>query len=510
MTRIGEAWKAYVTQKQLYPAQAITDRSHRRLLSWRVELLPYLGYKELYAEFHLDEPWNSRHNQPLIAKIPAVYQSPERFDTRTNYVVPVSPNTYFALGHQAMETTIEDGPENTVAILEVDDPLAVTWTEPRDFDLKIDAPLAGLGTLRGGSFFLIWSNGEVGRVLTTANDRALRAMYTFDGGESFQSGSIDKPLFPPTQPASSVAAGAAASGGASASAAPAASPHSSQSSVNATLMSLAGEYRENADTEKLLGNEHEAGLWTFAAALVSPPGSGWSDEYQWVPALRRPTPFVRFGVGLQYSGPRASEVNKAASSSSAGRGKPQVWTTVTDKVGDELVQIISAHANPAAGSAPARGRSAVRTARRRASPLDVAPGGPLAPGVYFLAAAREGVLRQAAQREGVDVLVFVDWHEAGNNYSAQVQLIDVLRKETLLELPRIDSAQIEKAKTDPLANNPVAVARDKLADFLTEQLSPEPLPKQIEPRHVVGRLGVLASSKEENPLRGARRDAILP
>ena len=33
--------------------------------------------KRLYDQFHLDEPWDSEHNKPLAAKMPAVYSSPQ-------------------------------------------------------------------------------------------------------------------------------------------------------------------------------------------------------------------------------------------------------------------------------------------------------------------------------------------------------------------------------------------------------------------------------------------------
>src|SRR5207248_10367 len=47
------------------------------LLSWRVHLLPYLGEKALYNEFKLDEPWDGPTNRKLLARMPAVYASPE-------------------------------------------------------------------------------------------------------------------------------------------------------------------------------------------------------------------------------------------------------------------------------------------------------------------------------------------------------------------------------------------------------------------------------------------------
>src|SRR5262249_46508298 len=44
------------------PASAIYSKNGKPLLSWRVELLPFLDQQELYRQFHLDEPWDSEHN----------------------------------------------------------------------------------------------------------------------------------------------------------------------------------------------------------------------------------------------------------------------------------------------------------------------------------------------------------------------------------------------------------------------------------------------------------------
>ena len=56
------------------PAVASLDKAGKPLLSWRVHLLPLLGEKKLYKEFHLDEPWDSDHNKKLIAQMPEVFR----------------------------------------------------------------------------------------------------------------------------------------------------------------------------------------------------------------------------------------------------------------------------------------------------------------------------------------------------------------------------------------------------------------------------------------------------
>ena len=63
-------------EKKSFPAHAIYSDDGRPLLSWRVQILPYLGEQALYDKFHLDEPWDSEHNTTLIPLMPQVYLDP--------------------------------------------------------------------------------------------------------------------------------------------------------------------------------------------------------------------------------------------------------------------------------------------------------------------------------------------------------------------------------------------------------------------------------------------------
>ena len=55
------------------PPTALADPKGKRLLSWRVAILPYLGEQNLYNQFKLDEPWDNDNNKKLLAQMPAVY-----------------------------------------------------------------------------------------------------------------------------------------------------------------------------------------------------------------------------------------------------------------------------------------------------------------------------------------------------------------------------------------------------------------------------------------------------
>src|SRR4051794_24888061 len=49
------------------------SKDGKPLLSWRVQILPYIEQDHVYKQFKLDEPWDSEHNMKLVDKIPDLY-----------------------------------------------------------------------------------------------------------------------------------------------------------------------------------------------------------------------------------------------------------------------------------------------------------------------------------------------------------------------------------------------------------------------------------------------------
>ncbi len=64
LKQIGLAMLNYHEANKAFPRQATVDKSGQPLLSWRVQILPFLDQKELYNQFHLDEPWDSPITSP--------------------------------------------------------------------------------------------------------------------------------------------------------------------------------------------------------------------------------------------------------------------------------------------------------------------------------------------------------------------------------------------------------------------------------------------------------------
>ena len=56
------------------------------------------------------------------------------------------------------------------------------------------------------------------------------------------------------------------------------------------------------------------------------------------------------------------------------------------------------------------------------------------------------------------------------------------------------------ARTDPLYRDPLDVAVDDFRHFLSSELAPEPIPREIQPKHALHRATALANTRRDNPL----------
>ncbi|RCS41423.1 DUF1559 domain-containing protein [Bremerella cremea] len=151
MKQIGLAMHNYHDTVQALPAQASTGKDGKKLLSWRVHILPFLEQQELYEQFHLDEPWDSEHNKQLIQFMPDTFKDPVSTapEYHTTYLVPLGKNMAF---EQPTPETKEkwptgvrfrdfsDGISNTALLLNVNDDAAVIWTKPDDLEIDLTKP----------------------------------------------------------------------------------------------------------------------------------------------------------------------------------------------------------------------------------------------------------------------------------------------------------------------------------------------------------------------------------
>jgi hypothetical protein len=189
--QIALAMHNYLDSQGAFPPQASVDANGKPLLSWRVLILPYLEEKALYDQFHLDEPWDSEHNRPLVDKMPSIYADPASSvqaaigeKGRTTFVVPVGDKLLFGGKEGTKLRDIKDGLSNTILLVEVPPQKAVIWTKPDDWQVNIESPLQDLLRNDRDWFIIASCDGSVRRLSKAIDPVVLRAMLTPAGGES--------------------------------------------------------------------------------------------------------------------------------------------------------------------------------------------------------------------------------------------------------------------------------------------------------------------------------------
>ena len=136
MKAIATALNAYCDRYGTYPPASLVDPTGKPLLSWRVLILPFLGYKDLHDEFALDQPWDSPLNLSLMQRMPEVFcssNSPDAYGTKQpNFVLLTGNATVFPPSGPLGRTQVTDSP--TLLVVETGNGLLVGWTQPGDID----------------------------------------------------------------------------------------------------------------------------------------------------------------------------------------------------------------------------------------------------------------------------------------------------------------------------------------------------------------------------------------
>ena len=128
-------------------------RDGKRLLSWRVHLLPWLEEDLLFRQFKLDEPWDSPHNIKLLDHMPDFYKSLDYpgLGNKTVVLGLSGPGAIFDPGESGeapRAVRLRDIPHASAVVLVVmaRPERAVPWTAPDDFVFDPKSPRKGLTT----------------------------------------------------------------------------------------------------------------------------------------------------------------------------------------------------------------------------------------------------------------------------------------------------------------------------------------------------------------------------
>jgi hypothetical protein len=201
---IRVALESYHQANGCYPPAYVPGKDGKPAHSWRVLLLPYLEYDDLYERYDFDEPWNGPHNRLLANEIPLEYcapqVTPDEYDSpfddnpqhaTTPYLAIVGPETAWPGAKPLKTEDIKHLPNTVIQLIEAANS-NVNWMEPRDITYKqAQAGLTPKGKSRIKSFHaghlpaLLLSEEVVMLPLDISSD-IFRAMLTVTGPNTLE------------------------------------------------------------------------------------------------------------------------------------------------------------------------------------------------------------------------------------------------------------------------------------------------------------------------------------
>ena len=179
------------------------DDQRQPNVSWRVHILQFIGYEELYNRFDLRQPWDSPHNLALLDEMPDIFRSvgdpSDSHTTRFQFLSADDP-AYFGkwvdldrfgtVRAGSLLQDFRDGTNNTFLFVETGVDLAIEWTRPEGFNFDPLKPHAWLGSSPEEEFRAVLGDGTVVTLPTDLPDGELTALTTLDGQELIDAQSI--------------------------------------------------------------------------------------------------------------------------------------------------------------------------------------------------------------------------------------------------------------------------------------------------------------------------------
>ncbi len=186
LKQIALALHMYHDAHGSFPPAATTDKTTgKRLLSWRVAILPYLEQDALYKKLKLDEPWDSPNNLPLSKLAIKVYTDPRgTVETPTHltyYKAVVGGGSMWDWKKGKRLQDIHDGTSNTLMVGAFGPP--VPWAAPDDAEFDPNGQLPDLFTPPFNGLLAAFADGSVRFIRPTVDPKMLKAIITASGGE---------------------------------------------------------------------------------------------------------------------------------------------------------------------------------------------------------------------------------------------------------------------------------------------------------------------------------------
>lgn len=132
LKKIAAALNQYQAAHGTYPPAYFVDDQGTPTHSWRVLILPQLGYVDLYDRYDFNSPWDSPENSILAYEMPQEYCSfgePRFSNTETRFVVITGAGTMFPGEQSVSAQSVTDEPRTIITVVEINGH-PVQWTRP--------------------------------------------------------------------------------------------------------------------------------------------------------------------------------------------------------------------------------------------------------------------------------------------------------------------------------------------------------------------------------------------
>ena len=202
LKKIAEALNAYAADYGTYPPSATVDSTGKKLHSWRVLILPYLGEDELYNKFDLSVSWDDPRNMQVAYQMPVYYLHPNGNSGGSPFLAAyyriVGPGTLLPNRGPLSPDQITDDPSQTILVIE-GSPIVPSglWTEPIDLDitrmqgrLTANPGIEPGGQLNDGVAFAT-ADERTHFVPNTIEPITMLSLITANGGERLPDDTLD-------------------------------------------------------------------------------------------------------------------------------------------------------------------------------------------------------------------------------------------------------------------------------------------------------------------------------
>lgn len=165
MKEVARAFHNYHDSWTRFPPADAHLVDGKPMLSWRVHMLPFLGHKELYEQFNLQEPWDSPHNKALLEKMPEIYHCDGVTQPGFTSLMTFSgKDTPFTGGQGPRMRNFTDGSSNVILLVQAGPDKAVPWTQPVDLPFNKGNPITALGQAPRGAFLCAMADGSIRKI----------------------------------------------------------------------------------------------------------------------------------------------------------------------------------------------------------------------------------------------------------------------------------------------------------------------------------------------------------